>query len=141
VLPDGIEFRARAAARGSGVDLELTIRNGSARPLAAVRSQVCVLLRGAPGFDAQTKDNKVLLAKEAVAAARSADGRRWIATAFERGRTWQNPPCPCIHSDPSFPDLAPGGEATSRGRVFWHEGTDFEAEVARRVAAGTLIPR
>jgi hypothetical protein len=139
VLPDGVEFRARAVSRGSGVDLELTIRNGSSRTLTRVRSQVCVLLRGAPGFEAQTKDNKVLFAKDAVAAVRSADGRRWIGTVFERGRTWQNPPCPCIHSDPSFPDLAPGAEATARGRVFWHEGEDFEAEVARRAAAGTLL--
>lgn len=140
-LPDGVEFFARATPGDRGADLELRVRNGSPRTLSGLRSQVCVLLRGAPGFDAQSKDNKLLVEKHGVAAARSADGRRWIATVFERGKTWQNPPCPCIHSDPAFPDVGPGGEAVARGRVFWYEGADFSAELDRRAAAGTLLPR
>jgi hypothetical protein len=140
VLPDGVEIFARAKPSERGVDLELRIKNGSTRTLTGLRSQVCVLLRGAPGFDAQSKDNKVLIEAHGVAAVRSAEGRRWIATVFTRGKTWQNPPCPCIHSDPTFPDLPPGAEAGVRGRVFWYEGSDFAAEVGRRAAAGTLLP-
>ena len=76
---------------------------------------------------------------QSFATDRSEDGKRWIATVFERPRLWENPPCPCIHSDPNFPDLAPGEEMVSRGRLFIYEGEDFQAEVARRVAAGTLL--
>ena len=52
------------------------------------------------------------------------NGRRWLAVRFERAKTWDNPPCPCIHSDPTFPDLAPGEEAVVRGRVWFHEGDE-----------------
>jgi hypothetical protein len=86
-----------------------------------LRAQVCVMLKGAPGFAGQTKENKVH-GPDAVCAVRADDGRRWIAVRFERARTWDNPPCPCIHSDPTFPDLAPGEESVSRGRVWWQEG-------------------
>ena len=30
-----------------------------------------------------------------------------------------------MHSDPVFPDLAPGDEAVVRGRVFFYEGDDI----------------
>ncbi len=123
VLPDGLEFRAKVRPGERGADMELTLRNGSGRLRAGLRVQVCVMLKGAPGFAAQTKDNKRHL-PEAVCAARSDDGRRWIAVQFERAKTWDNPPCPCIHSDPTFPDLAPGEEAVVRGRLWVHDGAD-----------------
>jgi hypothetical protein len=140
VLPDGLEFFARVTPAADGAELELRLRNGTDRALSGLRAQVCVLLKGAPGFGAQTRDNKVQLKDPLVCAARSEDGKRWIATAVERGRTWENPPCPCIHADPSFPDLAPGAEAAVRGRVFYFEGEDLAAEVARRAREGTLLP-
>ncbi len=141
VLPDGLEFFARVTPAKDGADMELRLRNGTDRKLLGLRAQVCVLLKGAPGFNAQTRDNKVQLKDHILCAVRSEDGKRWIATVFSRGRTWENPPCPCIHSDPSWPDLAPGEESTVRGRVFYFEGDDLAAEVARRAQAGTLAPR
>jgi hypothetical protein len=98
------------------------------------------MLKGAPGFDAQTHQNKVKIDASGVCAVRSDDGKRWLATVFEKPRLWENPPCPCIHSDPHFADLSPGEETVSRGRVFIYEGEDFAGEVARRAAAGTLLP-
>ncbi len=141
VLPDGLEFFARVTPAPDGAEMELRLRNGTDRKLTGLRAQVCVLLKGAPGFNGQTRDNKVQLKDHILCAVRSEDGKRWIATVFARGRTWENPPCPCIHSDPSFPDLSPGEESTVRGRVFYFEGDDLAAEVARRVAAGTLLPK
>lgn len=135
-VPNGVAYEARVAPRGDAVDMELRIRNGSTEALTKVKGQVCVLLKGAPGFNAQTPENKRLF--DNAAAVRSDDGRRWIVTAWERGKPWQNPPCPCIHSDPDFPDLAPGGEAAARGTLFLYEGGDPEAEVERRKQAGTL---
>jgi hypothetical protein len=139
-LPDGLSFSVRVEPTRDGAAMEIRLRNGTDRKLTGLRAQVCVLLKGASGFNAQPRDNKVKLDGPGVCAVRSDDGRRWIATAFEKPRLWENPPCPCIHADPYFSDLAPGEETVSRGRVFIYEGEDFHAEVARRAAAGTLLP-
>lgn len=135
-LPNGIRIASRVAPRTDAADLELRVRNGSAEKLTGLRAQVCLMLKGAPDFNAQTNDNKVIAGR--VIATRSADGKRWIVTVWERARPWANPPCPCMHSDPTFPDLAPGEESVLRGRVFFWEGGDIHAEIARREAAGTL---
>lgn len=138
-LPDGLAFSVRVEPVRDGALLELRLKNGSDRMLAGLWAQVCVMLKGAPGFNAQTKANKLKIDGAGVCAVRSEDGKRWIATAFEHPKLWENPPCPCIHADPLFPDLAPGAESVSRGKLFIYEGEDFPAEVARRVAAGTLL--
>src|SRR6185295_18554980 len=138
-LPDGLAFSVRVEPARDGAAMELRLRNGTDRKLTGLRAQVCVMLKGAPGFNAQIRENKVKLDASGVCAVRSEDGKRWIATVFEKPRLWENPPCPCIHSDPNFSDLSPGEEMVSRGRLFIYEGEDFPAEVARRVAAGTLL--
>jgi hypothetical protein len=138
VLPDGVEYTARVLPRREAVDLELRLCNGSQRRLVGLRAQICVMLKGAPEFNAQTSGNKLLLEKEGVVAVRSADRKRWIVTVWDRGRAWENPLVPCIHSDPVLPDLEPDGEAVARGRLFVYEGEDVEAEIARREASGTL---
>jgi hypothetical protein len=138
-LPDGVEFEARIEPGEDAVDMELRLRNGSDVKLGGLRAQVCVLLKGAPEFSAQTNDNKLL--RGGVAAARSRDGKRWVVTVWERGRAWANPPCPCLHSDPTFPDLEPGKEAVARGRLFFFAGEDLEAELKRREAVGRLGPK
>ena len=118
--------------------MEMWLFNGTRQKLTDLRVQMCVMLKGAAGFTEQTNANKVF--QSPYAAARSKDGTKWVITAWEPAhRAWGNPPCPCIHADPKFPDLAPGEEAVSRGRLFVYEGEDFPAEVARREAAGTLI--
>src|SRR5262245_32666652 len=59
-LPNRLEIEARVVPRKDTVDLELRLRNGSAEKLTGLRTQICVLLRGAPDFAAQTNDNKVI---------------------------------------------------------------------------------
>lgn len=140
-LPDGLAFSVRVEPDKDGARMELLLKNGTDRKLTGLMAQVCVMLKGAPGFNAQTKDNKATFPGTGVCAVRSEDGKRWIATVFEKPKLWENPPCPCIHADPLFPDLAPGEETVSRGRVFIFEGEDLQAEIERRAAAGTLIPR
>ena len=83
-----------------------------------MRTQVCVRLKGAQAFNAQ--DAEIKAGKEATAAVRSADGERAIVTEWELAKAWQNPPVPCIHSDPVFPDLEPGESRTLTG--FLHLG-------------------
>ena len=94
-----------------GVRMKLTLTNGSREKLSDLRVQNCVMLKMAQGFNAQTNDNKVF-AKPYVAC-RSKDGRRHVITAWEPcHRAWANAPCPCLHSDPKFPDCEPGETKT-----------------------------
>ena len=66
------------------------------------------------------------------AACRSADGKRWVITAWEPNhRTWANPPCPCLHSDPKLPDCPPGATRRARGWLSFYEGTDLDGELRR----------
>lgn len=129
-LPNGISFGAKVWPRANGADYEYWLRNGTKETLGKMRSQLCLMLKNAPEFNAQTKEDKLLL-KDA-AAVKSADGKRWIVTACEgTGRTWQNPPVPCIHADPNFPDCASGERVAVRGRVFFYEGGDVEGAIQK----------
>ena len=128
-LPDGVEFGARVVPQANWIDMELWMKNGTEETLGGLRTQICVLLKGAPEFNEQTKENKKLL--DDVIATHSTDGKRWIVTAWERARVWANDRCPCMHSDPVFPDLAPGERSMLRGRLFFYEGDDVKGEVAR----------
>lgn len=128
-LPDDVEFAMRVLPRREFVDMELSIENGSDKALTQIRSQNCVMLKGAPDFNGQTSENKVKI--DEVVAVRSKDGRRWIATAWDSGRPWENPPVPCMHSDPNFPDCPPGKTVTARGRIFFYEGEDIRDEIQR----------
>lgn len=50
----------------------------------------------------------------------------WYEATLSLG---SNPQHPCMHADPGFPDLAPGGRETIRGELIFFEGslTQFEA--------------
>ena len=128
-LPDGVEYRVRVVPRRESVDMELSITNGSDAPLTKLRAQNCVMLKGAPDFNGQTGDNKVKI--DEIVAVRSKDGARWITTAWDYGKPWENPLVPCMHSDPNFPDCPPGETVVSRGRILFYEGKDIQAEIER----------
>ena len=129
-LPNGIEFAVAVTPTRDAVLMEMRLRNGTEQKLTDLRIQNCVMTKMAKGFEQQTNENKVL--KDPYAACRSGDGKRWIITAWQGcHRTWANEKCPCFHSDPKFPDLEPGREATLKGWLSFYEGTDIEAEFAR----------
>ncbi len=108
-LPNSVSFGAEVKLAGAQVRMELWIRNGSAEPLTAMRSQVCVLLAHASG-----------LATPTYSQPRASAGP--IHTEWEDcQRVWGNPQCPCLHSDPKFPDCPPGETVRRSGRV-WFEG-------------------
>ena len=110
--------------------MELWLTNGTDKPLTDIRVQNCVMLKQMGGFSAQTNVNKVL--NTPVAAACSDDRKRWIITAWDPcHRTWQNPPVPCIHSDPRIPDCPPGQARGARGVLSFYEGADPDAEFQR----------
>lgn len=129
-LPNGVTFGTRAVAGRDVVEMEMWLRNGSDQPLRELRVQNCVLLGRAPPFAGQTNDNKLF--RPPYAACRSPDGRRWIITAWwPHDRSWGNARCPCMHSDPRFPDCGPGQTQRVVGRLWFYEGEDIEAELQR----------
>ncbi len=129
-LPNQVSFGTRVVPGSDVVRFELWLRNGSDQTLTGLRVQNCVMLKGAAGFSAQSGQNKLL--ESPFAAAQSEDGRRWIITAWERcHRPWENPPVPCVHSDPQFPDCPPGETKRLNGWLWFYQGGDVQAELAR----------
>jgi hypothetical protein len=129
-LPSGAVFGTRVRPTKSQVRMEMWLTNGTKEPLKGLVVQNCVMLKGLPGFDQQTNDNKLL--RNPYVACHNADKSRWIITAWEPcHRPWANPPCPCLHSDPKFADCEPGKTSRLTGWLSFYEGTDIEAELAR----------
>lgn len=128
-LPNGIAFGAKLIPHKLSVEMKLWLKNGTQKKLTDLRIQNCVMLKGAPEFAMQTIDQQHL--EKPFAAVRSNDGRHWIITAWDHcDRVWANPPVPCLHSDPKFPDLAPGETARIKGWLWFYDGTDVEKELA-----------
>jgi hypothetical protein len=129
-LPNGIVFGTRAVAHRDHVKMSMWLTNHSDQPLSDLRVQNCVLLKGAKGFAQQTNQNKHFAPP--YVACRSNSGDRWIITAWEPlHRAWANEPCPCLHSDPQFPDCQPGQTVHVEGWLSFYEGSDIEDELAR----------
>lgn len=134
-LPNGIEYTAQAKVQGAVVRMKLRLTNGTPEPLSDLRVQNCVMLKGATGFTEQTNDNKLFRAP--YCAAHDSSGRRWVITAWTPNhRAWGNAPCPCLHSDPKFPDCPPGESREVRGWLSFFVGNDIDAELARIEATG-----
>lgn len=134
-LPNGIEFGTKAIPLKDHIRMKMWLKNGTASPLTDLRVQNCVMLKAAEGFAEQTLDNKQFINGYAVAA--SAEGTRWIITAWDPiHRAWGNQNCPCLHSDPQFPDCLPGETQWLRGWFSFYEGEDINAELDRIEATG-----
>ena len=134
-LPDGTVFATKIVPEKDGVRMELSLTNGTKATLTDLRVQNCVMLKMAEGFNGLTNENKVN--RSPYAACRSEDGKRWIITAWQPcHRTWSNARCPCLHSDPKFPDCRPGETQTVRGWLSFYEGADIQAEFRRLDGVG-----
>jgi len=134
-LPNGISYMALVKPERDHVLMELALTNGTSDTLTDLRVQNCVMLKSASGFNAQTSENKV--ARPPYALCRSESGTRWIITGWEPlHRIWFNQRCPCLHSDPKFPDCEPGKTVTLRGWLSFFEGTEIESELKRIAGTG-----
>ncbi|MFP6659735.1 MAG: hypothetical protein VB853_16235 [Pirellulales bacterium] len=134
-LPNKIVFGASVRPGKDAVRMELWLTNGTDAAISGLRVQNCVMLKAAVGFSQQTNDNKQF-SKQYVTC-HNADKKRWIITAWENcARPWGNPPCPCLHSDPQFPDCPPGETKRLRGWLSFYEGEDIGAELRRIEATG-----
>jgi len=134
-LPNGVSFGAPITPFRDHVGMELWIKNDTKTVLSGLVVQNCVMLKGAIGFESQTNDNKVL--DQPYVACRNADRNRWIITAWKPCvRAWANAPCPCLHSDPQFPDCRPGETQRIRGWLSFYEGNDIRSEFRRIEGSG-----
>ncbi len=147
-LPNGVVFGTKVTPGKEAVRMETWLANGTQRTLTGLDVQNCVMLKGVPEFSGQGGDHK--LEQKPYMACRSAEGNRWVITAWEPcGRVWANPKVPCMHSDPRFPDCRPGERKRLHGWLSFYEGEEIEAEL-RRIdgtgwrkgrAAGEQAPR
>lgn len=129
-LPNAIRFGTQARPTAEALVMKMWLVNGTANRLTDLRVQNCVMLKGAPEFNAQTNANKV--ARAPFIACRADSGQRWIITAWQPlHRVWDNPPVPCLHADPKFPDTAPGQTNILHGFLSFYQGTDIQKEFDR----------
>jgi hypothetical protein len=132
-LPNNVVFGTEIRTDHGGVRMQQWLTNGTSDVLKGLIVQNCVMLKQAAGFNEQTNDNKLF--RPPFVACRNAASDRWIITAWEPlHRTWANPPCPCIHSDPQFPDCRPGETVRLRGWLSFYEGKDIQRELDRIAA-------
>ena len=128
-------FGTKVWSTPDAVRMEMWLTNGSAEKLTGLRVQNCVMLKGAPEFAALTKENK--LSFDPYSAVHDPQKKRWVITAWTpNARNWGNGKCPCLHSDPQFPDCPPGETQRLQGWLSFYEGTDIEAAVKRIEATG-----
>lgn len=122
-LPNGVVIGASIRPNGSSVDMELWLENGSDETLTGLVVQVCVMLKGASGYNQLHNANKELNAP--VAAVWHEDENQAIVTAWERcNRSWANEEVPCIHSDPQFADCKPGETVRLKGGLAFTASKD-----------------
>lgn len=129
-LPNLISFSVAAIPERDHLRIQYTFTNGTDKPLSDLRVQMCAMLKGVKGFDAQTNDNKIF--KDEFAACRNEAGDKWIVFGFRPiHRAWGNAPCPCLHADPKLPDCPPGEDRTADGWLSFYEGKDLDSELKR----------
>jgi hypothetical protein len=129
-LPNSVVFGTHVRPAQDGVRMESWLTNGTGKTLRGLVVQNCVMLKGLRGFEQQTNDNKLL--RNPYVACHNADKTRWIITAWRpTQRVWANPPCPCLHSDPKFPDCEPGQTVRIQGWLSFYEGQTIDQELKR----------
>ncbi|MFK8113276.1 MAG: CehA/McbA family metallohydrolase [Rubripirellula sp.] len=129
-LPNDISFGSRVQILGDAVAMEMWLTNGTDQPLSGLRSQVCVMLKGMREFNSRRKHEHLI--DGPFIAIRSDRANRWVITAWTpNNRAWDNPPVPCIHSDPIFPDCRPGETVKVKGGLWFYEGDNINEEIAK----------
>lgn len=129
-LPNGIVIDSQVLPADDHVRFTMTLTNGTEDVLSDLRVQNCVMLKGAIGFEEQGNANKLLVGPYATCHNDSKD--RWIITAWlPLHRCWANERCPCLHSDPKFPDCEPGQTVKIEGWLSFYEGNEIETEIER----------
>jgi len=129
-LPNGVILGTRVVPRRDAMRMEMWLTNGSDELLSNLRVQNCVMLKGAPEFAHRSDENTIH--SGAFVARQSKNANRWVISGWTPSlKTWFNPPVPCMHSDPQFPDCKPGETKRLKGWLSFYEGDDIESELKR----------
>ena len=129
-LPNGIRFTSQVSSVHDGATMSISLYNGTDQELSGLRVQVCAMLKGAVGF--QNQEKLQTLHRPPFIAIKAVDKPRWIITGWSPNhRCWTNPPVPCVHSDPVFPDCSKGETVRVSGGVWFYEGENVQSELAR----------
>lgn len=138
-LPNGVRFGTLITPAADSVRMEMWLTNGSRQPLSGLRVQNCVMLAAAPDFNQLSTDFR--FSWGAYAACSNPAGDRWVITAWKPfHHAGGNGYCPCLHSDPAFPDCEPGETARLQGWLSFYEGTDIQSEMQRIERTGWDVP-
>ncbi len=121
-----IGFKSTVEQKEGRVAMRIELTNGTEQKLTGLRVQVCTMLKGAVGFNLQEPMESIVESSRIAVRAPGTD--RWIITGWTpTNRVWQNPPVPCIHVDPIFPDCEPGKTVLVEGEISFYEGTDIRS--------------
>ena len=127
-LPNGIVMTSEVTNVDDAAMMKISLTNGTKEKLTGLRVQVCTMLKGAVGFNVQEK--LVTVVDGPIIAIKAEDKDQWIITAWKPlHRTWANPPVPCFHSDPIFPDCSPGETVSVSGGLWFYEGDDVKSAI------------
>jgi len=125
-LPNGIAFATRVTMTHDGVKMKMDLSNGTDKVLTDLRVQVCTMLKGVIGFNLQQPLESIV--ESPFIAVRGVGSDRWIITSWTpSNRVWSNPPVPCIHADPIFPNCEPGQVVSVEGFLRFYEGLDVRS--------------
>ena len=125
-LPNGIVFTTRVVKTQDGVRMKIDLANGTDKRLTDLRVQVCTMLKGAIGFHLQEPLETIVAGS--FIAVRGVQSDRWIVNSWTPiKRVWTNPPVPCVHADPIFPDCEPGQVVSVEGFLRFYEGLDVRS--------------
>ena len=88
------------------------------------------MLKGLVGFNTQRRRPELI--DGPFVAIKADRANRWLITAWQPlNRAWTNPPVPCVHSDPIFPDCPPGETVRVTGKLWFYEGDEIDGELRR----------
>ncbi|MBM4003465.1 MAG: polysaccharide deacetylase family protein [Planctomycetes bacterium] len=129
-LPNRVRINTVVSYDRQSLRMELELHNATSQMLTGLVVQNCVMLAAARDF-ASVEPKRIRIEKSLIACG-NADGNRWVITGWRPTvRTWANPPCPCIHSDPQIPDCPPGESRSVSGWLSFYRGDDIESELQR----------
>ncbi|MEM7203321.1 MAG: sulfatase-like hydrolase/transferase [Planctomycetota bacterium] len=130
-LAHDVTLTADIVPRDHAVRMRLALRNGWGLTLEDLRVQACVFLRALGPTFADPAQSRIVQTAP-YAATGSADGQRWVITAWEP-HSWfaRNPRHPCMHSNPKLPACPPGATRHAFGWLSFYEGEDIAGEIRR----------
>ncbi len=140
-LPDGLTIGAAILPQTDHVRMDLWLYNARQDTiLTDLRTQVCLMLKGAGDYSDLTNDNKRM--NTVAVAVESDEDNPSIIMAWDRCyHVWGNENSPCMHADPLFADCAPNDTVRVRGKVWFAPENKVNLEMQKTEEVFTVVDR